>query len=82
MLDYIEGIKDTSNQINSHTKYIYYTVNYKSGFNIKKTYGYNDGMYTGRLELYEVWGKRDGTWDAIYAGYVTSNQHINSRVKH
>lgn len=35
-------------------------------------------MYIGRLELDEIWGRNDGTWDAIYKGDVTSNYHMES----
>ncbi|WP_029451231.1 hypothetical protein [Clostridium algidicarnis] len=78
VLDPTMEIEKTDYEVNTHKKYIYHTVNYKTGFDIKKYYVYNDGAYIGRLELDEIWGNKDGTWDAIYKGYVTSNHHMKS----
>jgi len=34
------------------------------------------------LKLDEIWGNRDGSWDAIYSGYVSDSGYpIESKLK-
>lgn len=69
----IEAISNFEIEPLAHRKYIYHTVHYKNGFDIKARYYYNDGNYSRWLEQYELWGNSDYSWEVVYRGYVTSD---------
>lgn len=64
-----------------YTKEVKAFRRYKSHKDIKSYIYYDDGVFRGSIEFYELYQNSDGSWDVYYKGIVKKVPYIPAKIK-